>query len=143
MPEKIGGKFITPTQDGQIEWKTEDWGAIVTEKTFHPSLSFGSKSSWTEKKLRVPWSVLDAVRETGPKEPEPVKSAKFQFRGMDAEVVVELKAKHGTIRVPISDFSTFESKPMAGFGEFRIMVGSPLLERLYGASNEYKKNVGP
>lgn len=138
--DRVGDKYRVAVSRGEIEWKPEPWGAVVTEVVYGaPGVEYQADE---RRELRVPWSTLESIRETAPVKPkDPVK---FQFRGMDADVVVELKGRHGTIRVPIGDFASFsQSEPFSAFGEFRIAVGAPLMERLYLASDEYGRKMGP
>lgn len=66
----------------------------------------------------------------------------MKFRGMRAEVVVELHAKHGIIRVPVGDLAGY-TESAGGFGEIRLPVRAPLMERLTLAAREHDYRLGP
>lgn len=68
--------------------------------------------------------------------------ADLKFKGLPATVVVELEGRHGTIRVPITEFANYRDIG-GGYGELRIAIGQPLIERLYLADLETKKVLGP
>lgn len=56
MALNVQDKWLAPTTRGHFEWRTDTWGVILTEVIYDPAQR--------SERLRVPWAVIDAMRET-------------------------------------------------------------------------------
>lgn len=64
------------------------------------------------------------------------------FRGHKASVVIEVEMRHGTLRIPVDDLADFHERSKS-LGELRIVIGQPLMQRLYIGLREAQKDFGP